>query len=260
MKEKFGVITVVSLFLAVLGVVAPISWDYYTGQKSITLTAIAQNSVISPSISVDGLEISYKGTPLTTLSRNTFLIENTGSKSLLQSDVVAPIEVKVSEGVTVFDAMVESKQPDNLDILLSKQANSVLINFTLLNPGDQVLISLLTDSNTSSFTAAARIAGVKELTVLDEPPKTLTMWAIIWIPVATFSGLLILISIVGFVQFPQEFRVKRALRLGRLNVPDFHTYEDAHQWIEKNTFIYNKERASVGFPIVGKARRRGNWF
>ncbi|EJE4188826.1 TPA: hypothetical protein ACN33E_002857 [Vibrio parahaemolyticus] len=260
MKEKFGVITVVSLFLAVLGVVAPISWDYYTGQKSITLTAIAQNSVISPSISVDGLEISYKGTPLTTLSRNTFLIENTGSKSLLQSDVVAPIEVKVSEGVTVFDAMVESKQPDNLDILLSKQANSVLINFTLLNPGDQVLISLLTDSNTSSFTAAARIAGVKELTVLDEPPKTLTMWAIIWIPVATFSGLLILISIVGFVQFPQEFRVKRALRLGRLNVPDFHTYEDAHQWIEKTLSFTTKKERQLVFRLLAKLEEEGIGF
>ena len=260
MKEKFGVITIVSLLLAVLGVVAPISWDYYSGQKSITLTAVSQSSVISPSISVDGLEISYKGVPLTTLSRSTFLIENTGSKSLLQSDVVAPIEIFVDEGVRVFDAMIESKTPDNLDILITQKTNSVLINFTLLNPDDRVSVSLLTDSTTSKFSAATRIAGVKELTIFNEPPKTFTMWAIVWIPVAIFSGFLILVSIVGVVQYPQEFRVKRALKLGRLFVPDFHTYEDAHKWVEKTLSFTTKKERQLVFRLLAKLDEEGGGF
>ncbi|ENM5875916.1 hypothetical protein NTE03_003888 [Vibrio mimicus] len=260
MKEKYGVITIVTLLLAVLGVVAPISWDYYSGQKSITLTAISQNNVISPSISVEGLEIKYKGTPLTILSRSTFLIENTGSKSLLQSDVVSPIEIAVAEDVTVFDAMVESKQPENLDIVLSQKANSVFVSFTLLNPGDRVLVSLLTDSKTLKFNAAARIAGVKELIVLDKPPKTLTKWAIVWIPVAAFSGFLILVSIVGFVQFPQELRVKRAIRLGRFSVPDFNSYEDAHDWVEKTLSFTTKEERQSVFKLLAKLEEDGAGF
>ncbi len=242
MKDKLGLISVVSLLMTVLGVVAPIAWDYYSGQKNITLTALSRNMILSPSMDIDGLEINYKGTPLTTLNQTKFLVENTGSKSLRESDVVSPLKIKVDESVKILDAFVENKVPQNIEVDVQPYNSYVEISFSLLNPSDTVVLNILTNTNDVEFTATARIAGVSEIEYLNEPPKTLTMWAILWIPVCMFSAVLVLVSLYGITDFPQEFRIKRSLKSGNFEVPDFTSYEEAEAWVKSTiSFALTKD-------------------
>lgn len=260
MKNKFGAITFVSLVVAILGVVVPIAWDYYSGRKGVSLTLASHGQVISSNASVDGLEIIYKGTKLTSLSKMTFLVENTGSKPILASDVVSPIKIDTSEESNILDVIVESKKPENLEVMITSSSQSVEIKFSLLNPADTILFSLLVDSLDKEFKATTRIAGVKDLDVNNEPPKTLTVWALLWIPVGLLSLLLLLASFVGFVQFPQEVRIKRSIKNGLLEVPEFKSYEDAHTWVKETTdFITSSEREPI-FGILKELEEQNNGF
>ncbi|EHH2451707.1 hypothetical protein MPV89_004630 [Vibrio vulnificus] len=232
MKDKFGLISVVSLLIAVLGVVAPIAWDYYSGQKNITLTALSKSTILSPLTDIDGLEINYKGTPLTTLNQTKFLLENTGSKSLRESDIVSPLIIRIDESAKILDAFVENKTPQNIEVVVQPYDSYVEISFSLLNPSDTVALNILTNTNDVQFTATARIAGVSEIEYLNEPPKTLTIWAILWIPVCMFSAALVLVSLYGITEFPKEFRIKRSLKAGDFDVPDFTSSDEAKAWVK----------------------------
>lgn len=260
MKNKFGAITFVSLVVAILGVVVPIAWDYYSSQKGVSLTLMSQSQIISASTGVEGLEISYKGTRLSSLSRMTFLVENTGNKPILESDVVSPIKIRISNAASILDAIIDSKSPSNLDFLAIKDKQDVVMKFSLLNPGDQAFISLLVDTPEVGFSATARIAGVRDLNVNPAPPKTLSIWALIWIPVGLLSLILLLASIAGFVQYPQEVRVKRAIKNGQLTIPDFKSYEEAHEWVKKVTaFITSSEREPI-FNVLKKQEESQSGF
>lgn len=260
MKNKFGAITFVSLVVAILGVVVPIAWDYYSGRKGVSLTLMSHSQVISSNTAVDGLEIIYKGTKLSSLSRMTFLVENTGSKPILASDVVSPIKIETSGKSNILDVIIDSKQPENLEVQITNSSRSVEINFSLLNPGDTVLVSLLVDSLDKGFRATTRIAGVKDLNVNNEPPKTLTVWALLWIPVGLLSLVLVLASSVGFIQYPKEVRVKRSIRKGLFIVPEFKSYEEAHNWVKETTdFITSSEREPI-FDVLKELEEQNNVF
>lgn len=246
MKDKFGVVTIISLVLTLFGVIAPIAWDYYTGKKSISLTLASHDQIISANTGVEGLEINYRGTNLKTLSRMTFLIENTGSTPISEADVVSPIEIKLSEAANILETIISSKLPNNLELWTTKSRRTVTVKFSLLNPGDKAVLSLLTDSVDINFNASARISGIKALDVNLTPPKTLTPWAIIWIPVGLFSLLLVIVSLVGFTQYPKELKIKRSIKNGNLTIPDFKSYQEAHEWVKKTfSFTTTNERAPV---------------
>ncbi|MGI2195741.1 hypothetical protein ACRN91_09080 [Shewanella baltica] len=252
MKDSLGKITFISLIVAILGVVVPIGWDYYSSQKGISLTLMSQSQIISANTNVDGLEISYKGTRLSSLTRLTFLIENTGNKPILESDVVSPIRITISDSINILDTIVDSKIPSNLDFLVTKDNQDAIMKFSLLNPGDQIFISLLVDSSVVDFSATARIAGVRGINVNQDPPKTLSIWAIVWIPVGLLSFMLLIASIGGFIQYPQEFKVKSRLKNGQLSVPDFRSYEEAHEWVSKTTSFITESNREPIFNVLKK--------
>lgn len=260
MNNKSGAITIVSLFVAIVGVIGPIAWDYNSGRKGVSLTLISHSQVISSSTAVDGLEISYKGMILSSLSRMTFLVENTGSKPILASDVVSPIQIVPAEKSNILDVIVDSKKPENLDLQTTNNSRSIEINFSLLNPGDTAVVSLLLDSSEKDFKATTRIAGIQDLTVNIEPPKTLTIGALLWIPVGLISLVLVITSFVGFTQYPQELRVKKSIRKGQFEVPEFKSHEEAYDWVKETTnFLTGSEREPI-FEVLQELEEQSLGF
>lgn len=72
MTSKFSFISIASLVITMLGVIAPIVWDYYVDQKGISLSVLSRSVIISPSKDIKGLEVSYKGTKLEFFIKNDF--------------------------------------------------------------------------------------------------------------------------------------------------------------------------------------------
>ncbi|WP_411559830.1 hypothetical protein [Pectobacterium brasiliense] len=259
MRRKFGVTTLVAFIITVPGIITPIIWDYYNGKKGISLTLVSYSKIISPMTDVDGLEFIYKNKKLNALSKATFLIENTGSTPVLESDIVTPIKIKFPYGGNILDTTIDSMIPSNLDFSLMKDTQEVIINFSLLNPGDKAFISLLTDSKEINFEASARIVGINEININYEPPKTLTIWAFFWIPVGFSSLVLLLASLNGFYQYPKEFRIKKLLRRNQFLIPKFISYEDAYLWVEENfDFATSDEIASIIQYLKGIEENNGD--
>ena len=237
MNSKFSIVSIITLIIALLGVIAPIVWDYYTDKKGVSLSVLSRSVIISPSTDVKGLDISYKGTKLSFLSKTVFQIENTGNRPLLSSDVVSPIRIEVQKDTSILDSIIEYKHPKNIEVNLSQNNEVIEVTFSLLNPGDKISFSLLTNVKQINFIATARIAGVSELVVTDELSKGNSIWDFLWIPVGCFSILLAAISMVGFYHYPQELRVKRALRNKNFIIPDLLDIDDARKWAE-STFYF----------------------
>ncbi|WP_036505250.1 hypothetical protein, partial [Nitrosococcus oceani] len=85
--------------------------------------------IIYPTTGVDGLDVSYKGTKLRTLSKTTFLVENTGNSPVLESDVIAPIKIVISDKANVLDTMIDSKLPTNLEFQAIRDKQEIFIKF-----------------------------------------------------------------------------------------------------------------------------------
>lgn len=259
MKNRFSVTTFVAFIITAPGIIIPIIWNYYIEQKSISLTLLSYSKIISPMTDVDGLDFIYKDKKLSALSKATFLIENTGSIPVLESDVVTPIKIKLLDGGNVLDTTVDSINPSNLDFFSIKNAQGITIKFSLLNPGDKAVISLLTDSKEINFEASARIVGINKININYEPPKTLTIWAFLWIPVGFSSLILLLASFYGFYQYPKEFRVKRLLKRNKFLIPKFKSYEDAYFWVKENfDFATGDEIASITQYLKGLEESHGD--
>ncbi|QPR54863.1 hypothetical protein [Aeromonas allosaccharophila] len=247
MTSKFSFISIASLVITMLGVIAPIVWDYYVDQKGISLSVLSRSVIISPSKDIKGLEVSYKGTKLEYLSKTIFIMENTGNRPLLKAEVVSPVKIKILDDVNVLDTIVESQHPQNIDVSLIQRDGIIDIDFLLLNPGDKIVFSLLANTERINFDASARIAGVNELIVIDEPSEEGSAWGLLWTPVAVLSVILIFTSMSGFYQCPQEWRIKRSLNNHSFVIPDLYNIDEAKDWVVKNFYFMTTEELA---PII----------
>ena len=113
------------------------------------------------------------------------------------------------------------KQPPELNITLSTVGNAVLVSTNLLNPGDSADISIIYETGRAEpssdrvpISAAARVSGLKEVTVrdlttvADDREPTATRW------IGTFAGVLagILASISVVAYFRMRARQARSVR------------------------------------------------
>lgn len=260
MNSKFSVISIISLIIALLGVIAPIVWDYYTDKKGISLSVLSRSVIISPSTDVKGLDISYKGTKLSFLSKTVFQIENIGNRPLLSSDIVSPIRIELQKGTNILDLIIEYKHPQNIDVSLSRNNEIIEVTFSLLNPGDKISFSLLTNVKQIDFIATARIAGVSDLVVTEQLSKGDSMWDLLWIPVGCLSMLLASVSTVGFYRYPQEIRVKRALRNKSFIIPDLLDLDNARRWVENTFYFTTSDEREPIISCLYKLNDQGHGF
>lgn len=181
---------------------------------------------------------------MTSLSKSTFIIENTGNKPILTNDIVTPIKIEIPNKVSILDSIIELKNPDNLDASLNVRNNVVTVGFSLLNPSDKIYLGILTDNNDYTFTASARIAGVSQVDTHLSPPTTFSIWYILWIAVCLFSFLLVVISFMGIYQYKDEFKYKTEVKNKTFFIPTLSTVSDVETWVESTfKFALKKEES-----------------
>jgi hypothetical protein len=155
-------LTILGLVLAGVGIVVPMAWDWWNSRCEMTITQDQVTNLVEKKADVKGLQIYYFGNVVTSLSKATFTLANTGHTPLTRADVVASPQVVV-KNATFLSASIDRTKPANLGARLSSQSNTVDISFDLMNPGDSVTFSVLVDSPTPIFGASARIKNIPEL-------------------------------------------------------------------------------------------------
>ncbi|MDD2776379.1 MAG: hypothetical protein PHU06_10515 [Gallionella sp.] len=249
MKKLFNV-GFWTILLAGLGIVVPIVWDYYKTTSAIELVLTGKSTIISKPEKMNGLVITYDGESLEELSRITFSIINTGRSPIGKKDVVSPIVVSFAKEAGVIDVKIDSMQPPNLgaNLIFDKAVGSTTFDFPLLNPNDRIHFSVLAKTSNIKFNAAARIAGVSSLGVKDisdDKTKKIRPWTIY--PVGFFSVLFLMVAFSMLLKdYPNERRVKRALKSRVFDLPLYQIKSDLIDWVSSTIgFLTNKDRDAV---------------
>ncbi len=156
--------TVVGLVLSAGGIIVPILWEQYKSRTAMELRQLSSSVVISRSQELDKLQFTYAGQSIRRLSTVELELVNTGRTPIRQSDVVTPVVIHVADA-RILDARVSKVSPSNLIASheLSSVQDRVTVNFQLLNPGDAIRLTLLSESEQPNISVSARIVGLSNL-------------------------------------------------------------------------------------------------
>jgi hypothetical protein len=239
--SKFSLVGAAGILIGILGVVGPIGWDYYKTKSEIELSVVEKSIIISKPEKLDGLVITYAGEALDELSKTTFSLTNSGRTPILKKDVASPITVKFAKDSNIIDAKIDRMQPLDLGALLqfNRGEGMLILEFSLLNPGDRIDFSVLAKTTAVDFDAGGRIAGVSSLHVVKDIAQDKISKSAPWTfyPVGFFSAFLALTSMVGFTRFPAEKRTKARFSAGTFELPNHKTLDAWIDWVNSDFFF-----------------------
>jgi len=221
------VITILSIVIAVIGIIAPILWDNYKTKTGIELQLLAKTTIVEKDTELEKLQIYYENKPIANVSKMTFSIINIGSRPIIEKDLITPPTLLFPDGVDLLDVKIDNVIPKNLITthVLNKEKRAVELRFPLLNPADLIKFSIIISGNPSSFEAHARIYDIKGLTILDRTKELDKQakrrpWTLY--PVSIFTSLSI--SLVIFAAIPDwraRFRIRNYFKQNSYLIPKF---------------------------------------
>ncbi len=164
MKKFNIIITILGLFIGLLGLFTPILWDKYINNSEITVNLEVFNDILGKN-TPDGLIVSYKERKVKELYHISFVIKNTGKKPIKGEDFISPIKIFLNDYNAILEVRIGEKTPKDMNVTLkyNEKNGEILSKSVLLNPSDQYSISILTESKNLNFKAMGRITGVKNI-------------------------------------------------------------------------------------------------
>lgn len=183
---------VLTLVAAVAGVLVPVLlWQADLSAKSISLRVISVSELRPQGAAkLDGIQLSLDGNPIERPFVSVIELKSTGNRPIQSSDFEAPIEVFAKAPVALLKAQVTRVEPVDLEPLLTVGSDKVVVSPLLLNPGDQIQVTILTSGSTPEFGARSRIAGVSSLVIDNLDPSRMQPRE--WLRLITGTLLLVL--------------------------------------------------------------------
>ncbi|MEZ6192149.1 MAG: hypothetical protein R3C45_12795 [Phycisphaerales bacterium] len=256
-KQLSTLVGLVGLVLAALGIGTPIAWDWYKNRRVFEVQYISRSSIIEDQYSLDKLTIEYDGIPIRVLSRLTCVFVNSGKTPILPDEFIAGPSLVFKPGVRILDAAIESKQPNDLEIDLKfiKLSNVIEPNFSLMNPGDFVRVSLLVDGDPENFDISARIVGVSKVRyvdkrIFDNNPKEAFGWT--FYVVAVFTGICALLVFGGVMSYLDELAAKRKYLAEGQKLPRYEKRSEYQKYIDKQFSFDTRRKHILDFLPVGE--------
>lgn len=112
------------------------------------------------------LKVTEGGTELRTPALSTIDVVSSGGKPIASADFESPLEIQVGSSTTVRSVVVASREPASIQAAVVITDRGFQIKPLLLNPGDAIRLSVLTDGSAPEFAPQARIAGVKDVPLI----------------------------------------------------------------------------------------------
>ena len=216
-------VTSIGFLIASLGVIVPILWDWWKSSSEIALTIEHTATIVEKKDDVEKLVILYGSKQINTLSKTSFELKNTGRTAIVSEDLISNPKISLQEG-NILEAEINHTIPKNIDKNLSFIGNDVNIEFKLLNPGDLIKFSILSDINLPRFEVSARIKNVKEIKVIDGETQIKVSGNISFL-VYIVAAVSFLFFIVFFLLLTEIPKLRRQLNaINNLETP-LHKYE-----------------------------------
>ena len=141
--------------------------------KALQVVILANTSLVEVEESIArNIKIFYDNLPIDDLTLIQVSLENSGNQSIREEDYSQPIQLVFPPEAEVIEAAIVDASPENVGLSLQVNKNTVTASNTLLNPDDRVIIRLLVtdlplNNNVQPFRVKARIADVKDISVID---------------------------------------------------------------------------------------------
>lgn len=177
--KKNLVAPLLTLFGVLITIIAPIIWNWYTSQSSLTLVKISEVRLIEKKTSINGLKILLNDKQISNLTKLSLKIKNTGKKPITELEIIEPIEL-LFNNIRILDSSLDKTIPENITAIISNKKNKISIMFKLLNPDDELYFSVLADTNKIDFTTKARIKNVKKINIISLKDENLIKSNISW--------------------------------------------------------------------------------
>lgn len=168
-RSRIAQAGLLGLVVTTLGIVVPIVWDYYKSRTALDLELLSSSTVIERDTTIKGLQVLYNNAPVNGISRLSYALANTGRTAIGQDRVVGSPWIRFPDSIRILALAVGPHTPPDLefDAHYDSTSHRVLLRFPLLNHGDRALFSMLLSGGRPPFTAGARIAGLRQLTMSD---------------------------------------------------------------------------------------------
>lgn len=237
--KRLSFAVVLGLLTAVVGIIAPMAWDQYRTKASLELQHLSTTTLLEKSPAMAKLKIFYDNNEIDSLSKIRFALVNAGKKPILKKDLISPPTLTFSKGANLLELQTERLSPENLEFRpeLNCSTRSVSLSFPLLNPSDVIEFSILLAGRLPDYKAEARIAGIKELKIVDrakeleKQPKRIS-WSVYLVGFFTFCCILVLV----FLAIPQSIKETKTMRRylsPGAELPKYHNKSDYLQFIRQ---------------------------
>ncbi|MCJ7425041.1 hypothetical protein MUP01_12370 [Candidatus Bathyarchaeota archaeon] len=158
---------VLGSMLTVLAIVVSIIL-YLKNRNRKRLSYGATSVAVLPSVETpirSKLKIFFEDKIVKQIYLNTVTIANSGNQPIKREDYERPLSLNLEKQTQLLSVKLSKKTPESLQPSFSVENEKVIINPVLLNSGDQIVLTILTDRDVSnSLKVDARIVGVKEVT------------------------------------------------------------------------------------------------
>jgi hypothetical protein len=164
------------LVATIAGVATPLwVWKSDSRGHSVHLS-VASQTALSPDTPtpLSGLKLSMDGVELDRPFLTSLELVNDGSRPILATDFEDAIELFVNGGAKIARAEISGKVPPDLNPKLTFDEKRIRMNPLLLNPDDQVALSVITSGGRPTFSPRARIAGISSIALETKPSRTIS--------------------------------------------------------------------------------------
>lgn len=157
---------ILTLAVAILGIVVPLVWQSDLSSKSMELR-LSSSTSLEPASKILDLQVVLDGKKLETPYSSSLELVNTGSKTVLSSDFDKPIEILIGDGAKLVTARITDTTPHDIPAEITLSGNVIRIAPHLSNPKDSISLSVITSGKKPFYSTRARIAGIQHVSFAD---------------------------------------------------------------------------------------------
>jgi len=153
--------------LTVVGIaISIIIWRYGNFDKKLSTVLITQEHLAEYSgKGINGIQISIDGITLEKPYLSIIQIKNSGDIPISKNDFEKPIEISLNANASISKVNVFNIQPQEMPIDIAHTPNTISIMPMLLNPNDELSLSIVTSGAEPTFKIQSRIAGIQSIKI-----------------------------------------------------------------------------------------------
>jgi hypothetical protein len=132
--------------------------------KSLGFEIVTQTELLSIRNEIKSkVKVTYEGKAVQAVNLVTIRVANDGNTPIPASNYERPLSFSFNETTTILSADITEVSPKSLSPSLKVEGSTIVLKPTLLNPGDDIQISLLLAGHDGEIETDARIEGIREV-------------------------------------------------------------------------------------------------